>query len=225
MNRMTEGKTGVRSLDLLASKCRIHESTNHSQGHGFAQGHGRVWFTHQQPTDSNAPWSVTSEVPTFNPSQRWSSSDKITTNSLQKTEDATLRRTTRKKCGTWHVVVGTSAVLRMILEYCQVQFICRVPHALRTRLTHVIVGFGTALLVSPQLSTPPPAVIRAARTAGFNSTWLVFSGLPRTSVHGAVTSTLESHLDLPILSSCLLRSTPRLSSSAHDASNPSSRGK
>ena len=109
--------------------------------------------------------------------------------------------------------------------YGGVQFICRVPHAPRTRLTQVSVRFGTALLVSPQLSTLPPAVIRAARTAGFNSTWPVFSGLPRTSVHGAVTSTLESHLDLPILSSCRLRSTPRLSSSAHDASNPSSRGR
>ena len=63
---------------------------------------------------------------------------------------------------------------------------CIVPHAPRTRLAQVSIRFGTALLGSPQLSILP-AVISVTRIAGFNSTWLVFSSLPRSCVHGAVT--------------------------------------
>ena len=65
----------------------------------------------------------------------------------------------------------------------------------RTRLTQVSVRFEIAFLVSPQLPIPL-AAIPAAQTAGFDSTWLVFTGLPLSCVHGAVTSTLKSHLDL-----------------------------
>ena len=72
-------ETSVRSLDVLASMCRVHETTNHSQDHDFVSGiskhsnltqdRGRVVSAHQQQTDNTAPWSMTSEVPTSNPSQ------------------------------------------------------------------------------------------------------------------------------------------------------------
>ena len=144
--------------------------------------------------------------------------------SVPQREDATLRAQQKGSAELSRVVVGTSAAVHKTQGYGGVQFPCRLSRDPRTRLTQVGVRFGTALLVSPQLSILP-AAIAAARIAGFNSTSLVFSGLPRSCVHGIVTSTLESHLDLisPIPSSRCLRSSPRLSSNAHAVSSPSSR--
>ena len=81
---------------------------NHSQDHGFVtcisshsnhtQDHGRVLFTHQQQTNSTAPWSATGEVQASDPFQGWSSWTKQ--HSVPKREDATLACTPERWCRT-----------------------------------------------------------------------------------------------------------------------------
>ena len=94
-----------------------------------------------------------------------------------------------------HAAVGTSAVLRKIQGYGGVQFTCRVPRAPRTRLTQAIVRIGTALLMSPQLSCHS-SCNSCSSNCKIHFRLACYSGLPRSCVHGAVTSTLGSHLDL-----------------------------
>ena len=104
----------------------------------------------------------------------------------------------------------------------EVQFICRVPHAPRTRLPQVSVRLGTALPLSQQLSNLP-AVFPAARI--YRLQFCLACSLKSSALMRPwrCDSTLESQLDLPnpfIVSSSF---DFTIIGQPHAASTPSSR--
>ena len=190
MNRMTESTRhvfdhlislypSVGFMNLPATlKITVSWRTDIQANHTL--DHRRVLFTRQQQT---APflgaWQVRFKHPTLHQVPR-------TKNNTQCQNGQ--RRTGKEWRRTWSCCRWYQ---RSKTQDTSVRW-----SAVKMQLTQVSVCFGTVLLVSPQLSILP-APIPAARIAGFNSTWPIFSDLRRPCDHGAATSTLESHLDLP----------------------------
>ena len=135
--------------------------------------HGRVLFTHQHQPNSTALRRVTVELRTSGPSQGG-----------QHTLPNRREKHTGKGGEHGRVLFGTSSVLRKI------EWVGR---------SAVYVQSSGRDLHKRAFDCPFYWLPPAGQTARFNSTWLFFSGLPRSCVHGAVTRLWNHTLISPIL--------------------------
>ena len=105
-----------------------------------------------------------------------------------------------------------------------VQFICRVPHAPRTRLTQMGVRFGTALLRESTIVHSTACQSRSSSCRfQFHAAFFLRSSLLKRPWRCGFD--LNHTLISPNPSSCRPRSTPRLRSNAYASSAPSIRRK
>ena len=151
----------------------------------------RSCLAYAPTTNSTAPWSVTSEVQNSDIFQGWSSSDQNNTR-YQQGEDTTLRAQQRGSTELGRVVVGTSTAINKIqwVLWNAVYMRSYTRSSDATSSSEASVSEITNYFIY-RLPFPQPEF------AGFNSAWPALSCSPRSRVHGACDSTLESHLDLP----------------------------
>ena len=140
-----------RALDVLASKCLVDESTNHSQDHPFLTHIGAFTLLSKSRSclvlnlfkQKLPPWSVTSEVSTSDLTKRVECLGPKQHN--YRKVDATSACAARGSAEIGHVVVGAqhSAYTRRAVLFPTF------PTTLGRDLTRVSVRFGTSTLGPP----------------------------------------------------------------------------
>ena len=182
----------------------------------------RSCLAHAPTTNSTAPWSVTGEVQTFDPSTPWSTSDQKQHKYHMDRESTTRKEWCRTlSCSRWYQHNVTQDTMNTVeLQFVHAEL---VPHAL-------LDATSTSERSSGNSNTRESSTLHSTSCLSRSSNFQVSSppgqhssALPRSCVHGAVTRLWNHTLISPVPSSCRFRSTPQLSSTDHAASNPSSR--